>query len=111
MSLLTGKRVLLTTGSRTTLGGFAARAIWGIPKMLRAIRSVTATISCASIPVPATKPRSSGRNSVTGTPEGLRTPSEVAHPPSRAAARRTGRQVQRESGIRDKGKDAARSGK
>src|SRR5437773_2050640 len=55
-------------------------------RMLRDILSVTATRSCDSTPVPATKPRSSAFISVTGTPEGFRTPEE-AHPLTRIAAR------------------------
>src|SRR5688572_26293562 len=50
--------------------------------MLRAILSVTDTRSCDSTPVPATNPRSSGRISVTGTPDGFWTPREVAQPAS-----------------------------
>ena len=59
-------------------------AICGMLRMLRAILSVTATRSCDSTPVPARKPRSSGRISVTGTPEGFCTPREVAQPASSA---------------------------
>ena len=84
MSLLIGKRVLLTTGSSTMLGGMGARAICGIARMLRAILSVTETISWDSMPVPATAPRSSGRISVTGEPAGLRTPASVAQPARKA---------------------------
>jgi hypothetical protein len=42
-------------------------------------------MSCDSTPVPETKPRSSGRISVTGTPEGFLTP-EVAQPEIRPVA-------------------------
>ena len=50
-----------------------ALAICGMARMLRAILSVTATMSCDSTPVPATNPGSSGRICVTGTPAGLST--------------------------------------
>src|SRR4051812_27088703 len=93
ISLLIGKRVLLTTGSSTMLGVTWAREICGMPRMLRAILSVTVTRSCDSTPVPATKPRSSGRISVTATPDGFCTPAVVqparkAEPPRRPASRK-----------------------
>src|SRR5262249_36591642 len=52
---------------------------------LRAIRSVTATRSCDSIPVPATKPCSSAFMRVTPTPDGFFTPLE-AQPTIKAPA-------------------------
>src|SRR6266487_4986456 len=79
MSLLIGKRVSFMTGSSTTTGGLGAFLTCDVSRMLRAILSVTATRSCDSTPVPATKPFSSARISVTPMPEGFFTPLE-AHP-------------------------------
>ena len=62
-----------------------ALAICGTFRMLCDILAVTDTKSCDSMPVPATKPRSSGRISVTGTPEGFCTPSD-AQPATKPAA-------------------------
>ncbi|SPE62376.1 exported hypothetical protein [Verrucomicrobia bacterium] len=89
MSLLIGKRVWLSTGASTMRGTVCALAICGVASTLRNILSVTATKSCDSMPVPATKPCSSGRISVTGTPEGFLTPLEAQPEMSPAAARAT----------------------
>src|SRR5262245_35346537 len=85
MSLLIGKRVSLTTGSSTILGGVLALAICPTLRMARDILSVTRTRSCDSTPVPATNPRSSAFISVTGMPDGFLTP-EDAQPVNSAEA-------------------------
>ncbi len=87
MSLLMGKRVWLSTGSSTITGGAGALAICGMARTLRAILSVTATRSCDSMPVPATKPCSSAVMCVTGMPEGFFTPLEAQPPTSPTAVR------------------------